>query len=174
MLEDLPSYIITTEGKVINKKTGLIKKTGYNWAGYEHVQLYFPKEKKTKPFSVHRLVARVHIPNPDNLPQVHHIDHNPTNNHLSNLMWVTAEDNYKLRKSKIGLANKHKVRTIYVSNEGRKIMPKGFKTINVNDKLYDKLGDLAEKTAEHEGLSKVSLSQMIERMVKVYEDKLVA
>lgn len=51
-------------------------------------------------------------------------------------------------------------------------MPQGFKTINLSDTLHQKLGDLAKKTAEKEGLSKVSLSQMIERMVKVYEDKL--
>lgn len=49
-------------------------------------------------------------------------------------------------------------------------MPKGYKTINVNDNLYEGLGNLADRVAKKEGLSKVSLAQLIERMKKVYED----
>ena len=41
----------------------------------------------------HRLVAKAFIPNPLNLPQVHHKDGTRTNNHISNLMWVTQREN---------------------------------------------------------------------------------
>ena len=41
---------------------------------------------------VHRLVAEVFIPNPDNLPIVQHIDRDTLNNKVSNLRWVTKED----------------------------------------------------------------------------------
>lgn len=51
-------------------------------------------------------------------------------------------------------------------------MPKGYRTINVNDNLYESLGGLADKVAKREGLSKVSLAQLIERMKKVYEDNI--
>jgi hypothetical protein len=51
-------------------------------------------------------------------------------------------------------------------------MPKGYKTINVNDNLYENLGELADRVAKREGLSKVSLAQLIERMKKVYEDNI--
>ena len=44
---------------------------------------------------IHRLVAEAYIPNPDNLPQVDHIDNNPYNNHVNNLQWITAQDNIK-------------------------------------------------------------------------------
>jgi hypothetical protein len=45
------------------------------------------------PFGKHRLVAIQFIPNPNQLPQVDHINHDRTDYHLSNLRWVTASDN---------------------------------------------------------------------------------
>jgi hypothetical protein len=49
-------------------------------------------------------------------------------------------------------------------------MAKGFKTINVDFALYDDLMEMAKTVAKKEGLSKVSLRQLVERMKKRYED----
>lgn len=60
-------------------------------SGYASVQLF--KNKIGKRVLVHRLVASAFIPNPDNLPQVNHIDENKLNNSVDNLEWVTAKQN---------------------------------------------------------------------------------
>lgn len=46
-----------------------------------------------KKFLVHRLVAITHLPNPNNLPEVNHKDGNKLNNKVSNLEWVTRNQN---------------------------------------------------------------------------------
>ena len=51
------------------------------------------KDGKEKTFLVSRLVAIAFISNPNNLPQVNHIDGNPTNNNIKNLEWCDAKYN---------------------------------------------------------------------------------
>jgi len=46
-------------------------------------------------FMVHRIVAKYFIPNPENKPQVNHINGNPSDNHISNLEWATAKENMR-------------------------------------------------------------------------------
>lgn len=47
---------------------------------------------------VHRLVAETFLPNPNNLPEVNHIDNNPLNNNVSNLEWCTHEYNVQYKE----------------------------------------------------------------------------
>lgn len=68
--------------------------------GYLHVDLHNRDKRITR--KVHRLVALAFIPNPENKPQVNHIDGDKTNNHVSNLEWVTGPENHQ-HKMKMGL-----------------------------------------------------------------------
>ena len=42
---------------------------------------------------VHKSFAQAFLPNPEEKEMVDHIDGNRTNNHITNLRWVTAEEN---------------------------------------------------------------------------------
>lgn len=64
----------------------------YDKGGYLKTQLINDQGIQKKP-SIHRLVAIAFISNPENKPDIHHIDHNKRNNHVSNLMWVTPQEN---------------------------------------------------------------------------------
>ena len=60
--------------------------------GYLRVQLYMGNGKgRTE--KVHRLVAIAFIDNPDNLPEVNHINHQRDDNRVENLEWVTHKEN---------------------------------------------------------------------------------
>ena len=59
--------------------------------GYFVVDLY--KNYSRKHHQIHRLVAQAFIPNPDNKPQVNHLDGDRKNNSVDNLEWSTAKEN---------------------------------------------------------------------------------
>ena len=70
---------------------GNIKAIRDNGHGYKVVQMY--KDNKPKIGYIHRLVATAFLENPDNKPEVHHIDSDRSNNKLENLQWVTSKEN---------------------------------------------------------------------------------
>lgn len=58
-----------------------------------YIQVGLREDSKYKVTHVHRLVAKHFIPNPENKPQINHKDGDGTNNHISNLEWVTVSEN---------------------------------------------------------------------------------
>ena len=78
-------YFHRTAGKICELK----QQTTHD--GYKRVPLSLHGNKKC--MAVHVLVANAFIPNPDNKPQVNHIDGNKENNTVQNLEWVTGKEN---------------------------------------------------------------------------------
>lgn len=72
-----------------------------------YAQLYRLSKKDTHPYILSRLVATAFLPNPDNLPEVDHLDADHHNNSVNNLEWVTSEENID-RAKKMGLLGKTK------------------------------------------------------------------
>ena len=91
-------YAVTSCGKVWSYKSKRFLTPEDNGHGYLRVKLC--KDGKEKKYMIHRLVAEAYIPNPNNLPQVDHIDENKTHNYINNLQWITNRDNCRKSHNK--------------------------------------------------------------------------
>lgn len=91
-IKGFEKYTIDQDGVIFSKTTGRRMKCLKHTAGYCRVAL-LDANGKSKFKYVHRLVAETYILNPDNKPQVNHIDGNRSNHKLTNLEWVTQSEN---------------------------------------------------------------------------------
>lgn len=83
---------VSSEGRVrSNMRDGRILKATPDKKGY--LRLHVTIKQKRYAFKVHRMVAQAFIPNPENKPQVNHIDGDKNNNAASNLEWVSNREN---------------------------------------------------------------------------------
>ena len=100
---DYPMFAVSNDGQVLGAR-GFLLNPGTQPTGHKSV-CYFNAAGKQSYIHVHRLVALCYVPNPN--PEINikvdHIDIDPTNNHYSNLRWVTARQNCQnLAKNKEG------------------------------------------------------------------------
>lgn len=134
ILSDYPEYKISNLGRIYSfgrPRKKFIK--GYEGEGYVLLHL-FDKTGKQTTQRLHRILAQAFIPNPNNLPEVNHIDGNKLNNDLSNLEWSSYKQNInhsvKTRLRKYGRSN---VKPSLTDNEVREIR----RLINAGNKLVD-------------------------------------
>lgn len=91
--KEIPTYEVSSEGRVRNSKTGRLMKTSVNSKGYPQVCLHSACKQYTRP--IHRLVADAFYDGDHTGLDVNHIDGNKTNNHISNLEWCTRQENLR-------------------------------------------------------------------------------
>lgn len=77
-------YLIDDEGNLYRKLTPQVCTNGY-------MDFKFGQGGNHK--RIHRMVAEAFIQNPENKPEVNHKDRDITNNHYTNLEWVTRKEN---------------------------------------------------------------------------------
>lgn len=113
---------------------------------------------KQKQYQLHRLVAVAFIPNPENKPQVNHIDGDKTNNAVSNLEWVTNLENMQkswetgLRESmRVKMSAKAPARKL--SDEDVLYIREEFNKIGT---VYSGRKDFYKKMADKFGLKSIS------------------
>ena len=90
---------VCRNGMVYGHRKALKKRLSAD--GYEQVTLGV---KPRRGWNVHRLVALAHLPNPDNLETVNHIDGHKCNNYIDNLEWCSRVRNVKLAQDEPVLA----------------------------------------------------------------------
>jgi hypothetical protein len=117
-IKGFEDYSININGLVKNNKTDRILKPMISTSGYVFFHLVKDKKKYTK--YLHRLIGEIFIPNPDNLPQIDHIDGNKLNNDISNLHWVSISEN-RTAYGNLQRAKNRMREVIAVNENGEKI-----------------------------------------------------
>jgi hypothetical protein len=110
-IDGYKNYQVSWWGRVRNAKTGRILKS--NLSGNTYLTVGLSKMGKAKSFSVHVLVAREWVKNPDSKRCVDHIDGNRTNNHHDNLRWATHSENSRNQKIQSNTSSVYKGVSFY-------------------------------------------------------------
>ena len=131
-VEGYDGYYAGYNGNIYSAKTDKILHPSMSYNGYGMVNL-LNKDHKACTKRVNRIVALTWLPNPNNYPEVHHIDENKLNNSVYNLKWVSRIENMNegTVKNRIGKAN-----SVSLINNKKTSRPVVLTSIKDGSKLY--------------------------------------
>ena len=109
--QDYDDYIVFKTGKVFSLKKNIFLKPYLTKKGYLYVTFSKKGYKTRRTMIVHRIVALLFVPNPQNKLTVDHINHNKKDNRLQNLGWFTIQELNHNRIKKENLRLKTKIKT---------------------------------------------------------------
>lgn len=122
-IKEFNGYGVSKDGRVFSyKKDRELTQAPSKTSKYLYVRL--TENGKSYHRSVHRLVAEAYIDNPNNLPEVDHIDRNVYNNNVDNLRWVDRKGN--LENSSCGFVRNFRECALFYKNK----LIKTFKSVN--------------------------------------------
>ena len=111
-------YLISDNGEVYNIETQRRLKGEIDHNGYVRFLLHYNGKKVHQ--TCHRLVAMAFIPNPDNKPQVDHINGDKTDNRVENLSWCSCRENMHNPNTLPKLKERGKKQMEYLIRTGKK------------------------------------------------------
>lgn len=150
-----PNYEISNLGNIKNKKTNRLLTINYERLKKDNKRARpgLSHNGKIKGYYLHRIVAEHFLDNPEDLPEVNHIDGDFYNNKLSNLEWISKLDNMR-HASENKLMKRYK----------RKVIIKNLKTDET--KIFESVTKCAEYL--NYSVAKISLTCRNKRDDKFY------
>lgn len=118
------AYEVSNLGRIRNKRTKRIVKPHKHNSGYYSFMYRYYNENGEQHFTCmlwHRIVATMWLDNPDNLPQIDHINHDVSDNRVENLRWASAKDNAANTRPRSNIRYSRKKPTKVIDREGNVI-----------------------------------------------------
>lgn len=166
----LPGYHITRDGKLYSR----FHKSGHSMTNTYHLlhptirnSGYLGVQKKGKYFGIHRLVATVYIPNPDNKPFVCHKNNIRTDNRVENLYWGTHKENME-QMIREGRSSKGSRNPMYGVSRRGALNPnsKLTKSQRVEIRQRHKNGERICDLAEQYKVSRITIRRVVNKYIK--------
>lgn len=158
-LKNYPNYIIHEDGSVWSNYHNKFIKHSFNKNGYKRVCV--TNDRVPRRLFIHRLLAETWIPNPENKPQINHINGIKTDNCLANLEWCTNSENqlhaYKNGLNKISDLCKQKV----IAKNKLHCGNKHYLSIKVLNTKTGKIHDTIKSASEELGIKLSSLARIL-------------
>lgn len=138
------SYYRYSKGKILNNRD-------INNLGYVRIKI------AGKRYSLHRFIAELFVPNPENKPEVNHKDGDKQNNRADNLEWTTRSENQK-HAYKLGLQKPSEKQRRTVSRWNKENRTKKIYQYDIEDNLI-KIYNSCKDCSQFFGVSEATISR---------------